>query len=177
MGRTWSNCYKDSSVTCSAHLRKISHVSTELGQDVTETLFCHLSDQHCSSSKGLNMERNWRHLITETQLCRTSDKPQTLSDRQLTCGLYSNDQMTCQLSFLAIYTAAVGTARLLLGSPPPGHTTFKNVFYLLSVFIASFTMNVIRYGQTNAWWCVRCASLLPTLPLFRRACNRKYGAV
>jgi hypothetical protein len=44
--------------------------------------------------------------------------------------------MTCQLSFLAKYTAAVGTSRLLLDTPPLGHTTFKNVF---SLCIHSFT--------------------------------------
>ena len=41
-----------------AHLRTISHVSTELGQDVTENVSCHLSDRRYSSSKGLHMGRN-----------------------------------------------------------------------------------------------------------------------
>jgi len=69
--------------------------------------------------------------------------------------------MTCQLSFFAMYTAAIGTARFLLGSPPLGHTTFKNVFYLLSVFKlhSPWTLYVTDRQMLGGVWAVRLLSL------------------
>ena len=79
---------------------------------------------------------------------------------------YSTDQITCQPSFVTLYTAAVGKAWSLVGSPRNGQAAlhlFQKTLTLLAVH-SYLQSTVDGFVTDNAGCCVRSASPLTTSP-------------